>query len=118
MFSSNMSLTDEMSMMHILWMFATYYDHGYRDWTKAGYPYTPPQSLQLGGTPLNDAIIAMMDLVPQFKKDTGVQKVNTIFLTDGASNRLDGIYDYRLITDDNDERKGEHKRILNDVASY
>ena len=117
-FSSSMSLSDEMSMMHILWMYANYTNRGYRDWTETGYPYSPPYSLGLGGTPLNDAIIAMMDLVPQFKKDTGVQKVNTIFLTDGASNRLDGIYDYRLITDDNDERKGEHKRILNDVASY
>ena len=47
---------------------------------------------------MNDAIIAMMDLVPKFKSDTGVQKVNTIFLTDGASNYLEGIYDYQLIT--------------------
>ena len=116
MFSSNMSLTDEMSMMHILWMFATYYDRGYRDWSKAGYPYTPPQSLQLGGTPLNDAIIAMMDLVPQFKKDTGVQKVNTIFLTDGASNRLDGVYDYQLVMDGDD--KGTHNKVLNDFVNY
>jgi Mg-chelatase subunit ChlD len=56
----------------------------------------------LGGTPLNDAIIAMMEIVPKFKRDTGVQKVNTIFLTDGASNNLDGIYDYRLNTDTGD----------------
>ena len=116
MFSSNMSLNDEMTMMHILWMYAIYYDRGYRDWSKAGYPYSPPASLQLGGTPLNDAIIAMMDLVPQFKKDTGVQKVNTIFLTDGASNRLDGVYDYQLVMDGDD--KGTHTKVLNDVTSY
>ena len=114
-FSSNMSLSDEMSMMHILWMYAARFA-GYRDWNEKGYPYTPPESLSLGGTPLNDAIIATMDLVPQFKKDTGVQKVNTIFLTDGASNKLDGIYDYRLITDG--ERKGTHEKILNEVISY
>ena len=114
-FSSNMSLSDEMSMMHILWMYAARFA-GYRDWNEKGYPYTPPESLSLGGTPLNDAIIATMDLVPQFKKDTGVQKVNTIFLTDGASNKLDGIYDYQLITDG--ERKGTHEKILNEVISY
>ena len=116
MFSSNMSLNDEMTMMHILWMYAIYYDHGYRDWSKAGYPYTPPASLQLGGTPLNDAIIAMMDLVPQFKKDTGVQKVNTIFLTDGASNKLDGIYDYQLVMDGDD--KGTHTKVINEIGDY
>tara|TARA_B100000408_G_scaffold31609_1_gene23446 strand:- start:6339 stop:8705 length:2367 start_codon:yes stop_codon:yes gene_type:complete len=115
-FSSNISLSDEMSMMHILWMYACRFYRGYRDWSECGHPYSSPQSLSLGGTPLNDAIIAMMDLVPQFKKDTGVQKVNTIFLTDGASNQLDGIYDYRLITDG--ERKGMHERILNTVTSY
>ena len=114
MFSSNMSLSDEMSMMHILWMYANYAYRGFRDWNEWGYPYSPPYSLGLGGTPLNDAIIASMDLVPQFKRDTGVQKVNTIFLTDGASNRLEGIYDYRLFTDG--ERKGEHEKILADVS--
>jgi hypothetical protein len=106
-FSSNMSLSDEMTMMHILWMYAARFA-GYRDWNEKGYPYTPPESLSLGGTPLNDAIIATMDLVPQFKKDTGVQKVNTIFLTDGASNRIEGIYDYRLNKDD-----GSHSKIIN-----
>ena len=116
MFSSNMSLSDEMSMMHVLWMYSNYTHRGYREWSEYGYPYSPPVSLGLGGTPLNDAIIAMMDLVPQFKNDTGVQKVNTIFLTDGASNKTEGVYDYRLITDG--EHKGTHEKILNDVTSY
>ena len=116
MFSSNMSLSDEMSMMHVLWMYAITYNRAYRDWTKDGYPYTAPVSLGLGGTPLNDAIIAMMDLVPKFKSDTGVQKVNTIFLTDGASNRLEGVYNYNLITDG--ENKGTHKKVLTDVTGY
>ena len=105
-FSSNMSLSGEMTMMHILRMYAARFS-GYRDWDELGYPYTPPASLSLGGTPLNDAIIATMDLVPQFKKDTGVQKVNTIFLTDGASNRIDGIYDYKLKDD------GSHSKFIN-----
>ena len=94
-FSSNMTITEEMDMMHILWMYAARYAR-YRDWSKHGYPYSSPSNLELGGTPLNAAIIAMMDIVPQFKKDTGVQKVNTVFLTDGASHHLEGIFDYKL----------------------
>jgi len=101
-FSSNMTIAEEMSMMHILMMYASRWG-GYRDWSECGYPYYPPKNLNLGGTPLNDAIIAMMDIVPKFKKETGVQKVNTVFLTDGASNRLEGVYDYKLNTE-----TGEH----------
>ena len=48
----------------------------------------PNAKLQLSGTPLNEAIISAMDIVPQFKRDTGVQKVNTIFLTDGYGHFL------------------------------
>ncbi len=110
-FSSNMSLSDEMDMMHILWMYAARYA-GYRDWSELGYPYRAPRNLELGGTPLDDAIIAMMDLVPKFKNDTGVQKVNTIFLTDGASHKLDGVYDYHF-----NSRTNEHEEFVKPLKS-
>jgi hypothetical protein len=54
----------------------------------------------------------MMGLLPKFKADTGVQKVNTIFLTDGASHGLKGIYDYRL-----DTNTGEHTEIVKSIPS-
>ena len=60
----------------------------------------PNNKLQLSGTPLNEAIITAMDIVPQFKRDTGVQKVNTIFLTDGYGHDL-------LNKIDIDEKTGE-----------
>ena len=110
-FSSNLTVSDEMDMMHILWMYACCYS-GYRDHQKDGYPYNVPTNLYLGGTPLNDTIIAMMGLLPKFKADTGVQKVNTIFLTDGASHGLTGIYDYRL-----DTNTGEHTEIVKSIPS-
>ena len=115
-FSSNMTVAEEMNMMHLLWMFATGYA-GYRFWAqrgraRAGYPYSPPGNLKLGGTPLDATIIAMMDIVPQFKKDTGVQKVNTIFLTDGASHPLLGTFDYRLNTE-----TGYHTKAINGLGS-
>jgi len=108
-FSSKMSAKEEVEMMEILWMIASYY--GYEtDRNLFSSKVVYPSFLNLGGTPLNDAIIAMMEIVPKFKVETGVQKVNTIFLTDGASNNLDGVYDYRL-----DTETGEHKEIVNSL---
>jgi hypothetical protein len=109
-FSSNLTVAEEMDMMHILWMYSHHY--GYRDWSKDGFPYGVPTNLRLGGTPLNEAIIAMMDLVPKFKSDTGVQKVNTIFLTDGAGSRLDGVYDYYFDADKNEHHENIDNCLL------
>ena len=83
-----MSAAEEEKMMHYLWMIAKRYNRTYEDWNDTGYPVNPPSKYGLGGTPLNDAIIALMDFLPKYKKAAGVQKINTIFLTDGASNRL------------------------------
>jgi hypothetical protein len=100
-FSSKMSVKEEIEMMEILWMVASYY--GFEADQMIAFNKVPyPGFLDLGGTPLNDAIIAMMEIVPKFKAETGVQKVNTIFLTDGASNNLGGVYYYRLNTDTGD----------------
>ena len=108
-FSSKMSAKEEVEMMEILWMIASYWGYeSNRDlyYNRVAYP----SFLNLGGTPLNDTIIAMMDIVPKFKAETGVQKVNTIFLTDGASNNLGGVYDYWL-----DTETGEHKETINSL---
>ena len=93
-FSSDMSGDEENRMMHYLWMLASRWI--YRDWAEKGYPIAVPTDYNLGGTPLNDAILAMTTIVPKFKMDTGVQKVNTIFLTDGASNQGNYIRDYDM----------------------
>ena len=69
-----------------------------------GRPYLPnPRNFDLYGTPLDTAIIAAMDVLPKFKSETGVQKVNTIFLTDGESQRLDRFVE--IPTEDDDERE-------------
>ena len=87
MFSSNMSKKETAEMMHYTHMMGEYYV-GYRDWRKDGYPIRVSTKMSLGGTPLNHAIVVAMDLLPKFKKDTGVQKVNTVFLTDGESHYI------------------------------
>jgi len=79
--------------MHYLWMIAKRLNRTYEDWSDIGYPSNPPSRYGMGGTPLNDAIVALMDFLPKYKKTTGVQKINTIFLTDGASNGLPGVKD-------------------------
>ena len=93
LFSSKMSATEEEKMMHYLWMIGKRYNRTYEDWRFTGYPSNPPSKYSLGGTPLNDAIVVLMDFLPKYKKAAGVQKINTIFLTDGASNSLPGVKD-------------------------
>tara|TARA_R110002020_G_scaffold472346_1_gene700251 strand:- start:850 stop:3078 length:2229 start_codon:yes stop_codon:yes gene_type:complete len=51
-----------------------------------------PHKLQLGGTPLNEAVITACDMVAPFKKMHGLQIVNVVFLTDGAGHRLNNYY--------------------------
>jgi len=93
-FSSKMSAAEEEKMMHYLWMIGKRYgQRTYEDWSVTGFPVNPPSEYSLGGTPLNDAIVVLMDFLPKYKKAAGVQKINTIFLTDGASNGLPGIKD-------------------------
>jgi len=111
-FSSDMTGNEENRMMHYLWMVASRWI--YRDWSEKGYPIDGPYKYQLGGTPLNDTIMAMTTIVPKFKNETGVQKVNTIFLTDGASSRHHYIRDYNMVEDRDIARPlyGRYKTIV------
>ena len=93
-FSSKMTIKEEEKAMHYIWMLAKKMSYTYEDWSAVGYPINPPHDYYLGGTPLNDAIISLMDFIPKYKKSSGVQKINTIFLTDGASHPLQGVKGY------------------------
>ena len=104
--SSKMNTKEEMTVMHILWMIASQW--GYRDWNVEGYRQVALRCYQLGGTPLNEAIIAMMKIVPKFKTDNNLQKVHSVFLTDGAGNSLRGKNEWQLITAEGHENYGEH----------
>ena len=44
-----------------------------------------PLGMSLSGTPLNETIICMHEILPKFTKETGVDKVNAVFLTDGEA---------------------------------
>ena len=58
------------------------------------YPIYIPSNYNLGSTPLNHSIVYAMELLPKFKKDNGLQKVHTVFLTDGASNSIANYYSW------------------------
>jgi len=105
-FSSKMTTDEENKMMHYLWMVANQW--GYRDWREYGYPVRTKNGYCLGGTPLNEAIIAMMKIVPKFKNDNNLQKVHSVFLTDGAGSRLGGKNEWMLETNKNAHNYGEH----------
>jgi hypothetical protein len=55
-------------------------------------PRYMPSWMCLGGTPLNEAIIAAMEIVPAFQKQYKLQIVNTVFLTDGEGHTSKSIY--------------------------
>ena len=90
-FSSKMNKNEIQTMMHNLNMYASRWG-SFKDWHEVGYPYSEPKGFGLGSTPLNDAIICAMDILPMYKKSTGVQKLHTVFLTDGAGDSMNDIH--------------------------
>ena len=67
-------------MMNIFRIVNGYRDYGTRELT--------PFGLELSGTPLNETIVALHDLIPQFQAKTKVEKVNCVILTDGEGYQL------------------------------
>jgi hypothetical protein len=51
-----------------------------------------PDGFGLASTPLNEAIIGSFEMVEKFKRETGREKINVIWLTDGASDGNDRYY--------------------------
>ena len=102
-----------------LWAFANYYGDAKginkdrypkdRNGYAKIYPIFPQSNYQLHSTPLNHSIVVAMDLVPEFKKNYGLQKVHTVFLTDGASNSIDKKYQFSK--EDNREYSERYDRI-------
>ena len=50
--------------------------------------YSIPSGMYLSGTPLNESLIALHQIIPQFKKQHSLQKVQCVILTDGEANPL------------------------------
>ena len=66
----------ETQMKH-LFRLAYYFDRTTRSY------YNIPPTMGLSGTPLNETMIALHQILPKFKKENKVQKVQCVVLTDG-----------------------------------
>ena len=65
--------------------FASGYGHAINSGLGRG-PYSP--HLCMGGTPLNNALMLVPDIISRFRKNTGAQKVSFVCVTDGESSPL------------------------------
>ena len=79
------------------------------------YHTTP--GVTLSGTPLNEAIVMLNYMIPEFKQQNDLQKVNVCVLTDGES--CQATYGRKFYNDHKDEyyvrpRRVDHHTILRD----
>ncbi len=82
LFSSKVNAKTLDHQMINIWRLGAYFNRSYSSY------YTAPQQLNLSGTPLNEAILCLHQILPQFQKENKVQKVQCIVLTDGEANHL------------------------------
>ena len=52
------------------------------------YNFRTPLGLNLSGTPLNETLVALHQILPKFKKENKLQKVQCVILTDGEAQPL------------------------------
>ena len=71
----------EKQMLNI-WRIAAYFGNTYRS------PYCCPSRLCLSGTPLNESLITLHQILPKFQNENKLQKVQCVILTDGEANQL------------------------------
>jgi hypothetical protein len=71
----------ENQMLNI-WRIANYYHCGY------ACNYDIPDRMSLSGTPLNESIVSLHQIIPKFQKQNKLQKVQCIILTDGEAGHL------------------------------
>jgi hypothetical protein len=55
--------------------------------------YNCPIQVSLSGTPLNESLVALHTILPKFKRENQLQKVQCVILTDGESGQLNH-FDY------------------------
>ena len=91
----------DQAMMYMFHM-GEYYNYRYTSYRNYDYDkpscYGMPHEFNLGNTPLNEALIYIEQLLPQFKKKYGIEKATLITLTDGGANGMRG----KVVGSDND----------------
>ena len=82
LFTSKTRIKDLEKQMRNVWRLAQSFMGGYNN------HYSYPMRLSLSGTPLNESLVCLHQLLPQFKKEHNLQKVQCIVLSDGEANPL------------------------------
>ena len=72
-----------------------------------------PQCMRLGGTPLDSSILHTIDIVNNFQKKYRVQKMTTIFLTDGVGHSSGNI---TKVANTEYEKEEQYKNYMADQA--
>ena len=78
-------------LWRVTYMYNTRYSSRYRNpWSANAEPMPNvpdafPPHLQLGGTPLNEAVVCLKTLIPDFQSRSKVEKVHVSILTDGEA---------------------------------
>ena len=75
------------------------------------YSYEPGNRVSLSGTPLNEAIITLHQILPKFQSENKLQKVQCVVLTDGEAGFLNR---HATVTDYKGEQRIGFKRLIAD----
>ena len=87
--SSSMNQREFQAACRVLFSVASNEGSSYK--SNKPYTHTHP-SMSLGGTPLDETLIALHWIVPQFRQRHNLQVVNTVLLSDGCGcQRFDGV---------------------------
>lgn len=98
LFTSKTSSRELEKQMLNIWRVAYNFDH----WTG----YSIPSSMHLSGTPLNETMMCLRKILPEFQKNNNLQKVHCIILTDGEGNPLQyATYHEKNWTDPDTDKK-------------
>jgi len=82
LFTSNVRTNELEHQLKNIWRIASVFSNYY------GSRYSYPTRLCLSGTPLNEALMCLHQILPKFQKENNVEKVQCIVLTDGEANSM------------------------------
>ena len=81
-FTSQVSRSVLEKQMKSFWRVVSWMEH------TSPSAYTIPGQFMISGTPLHESLVTLHQIIPKFKKENKVQKVQCVILTDGESNPL------------------------------
>lgn len=90
LFSNKMKRSDYQDMMKALLLLGYVAGRKFYPDIQLEHSIYIPRQMYLGGTPLDEAICASFQLFAEFKKEHRLDIVNTIILSDGDSNPMEG----------------------------